>query len=69
MTTDQKLPMSQRRYRRTKGARCPFCGGDDVEGGPFTAEAGTAFQELSCNDCDHTWADLYELTGYEDTTE
>lgn len=60
----EKLPMSQRRYRRILGARCPFCNGTDCEGASVTTGEGGASQEMGCNDCGKEWTDLYELTGY-----
>lgn len=58
--------MTQRRYRRTKGARCPFCGSSELEGGSFNVDSGSASQEMSCLACDKEWHDTYELTGYQE---
>lgn len=56
--------MSDQEYVEKGGCTCPFCGSDDIEGGPFNADAGYATQEVSCNECDRSWEDQYKLTGY-----
>lgn len=56
--------LSDAEYVEKGGCTCPFCGSDDIEGGPFNADAGYATQEVSCNECDRSWEDQYNLTGY-----
>lgn len=29
-------------------------------------DAGTASQEVTCHDCNASWLDLYQLTGYQE---
>ena len=63
MSKKQK-PMTDKQYRDSGGCQCPFCRGTDVVGGHVEVDAGGATQEVSCNDCDRSWIDCYNLTGY-----
>ena len=58
-------PISQAQYIANGGLRCPICGCDDIEDGPWDGGAGEAWQEITCRECDAIWVDLYKLTGYE----
>ena len=53
--------MNIKGYIQCGGEWCLFCGGDDIEGGSFTVEAGVAWQGMSCNGCDATWLNYYTL--------
>lgn len=47
---------------RSRGIECPFCGTDgDGAGGPVSVDNGKAVQEMSCNNCDGVWEDVYIL--------
>ncbi len=48
-------------YIKCKGLSCPFCEAESVQGGFIQIEAGKAFQEMGCTECDETWQDVYEL--------
>jgi transposase-like protein len=52
-----------RKFIFSGGERCPECGQDQLEGGPFQVDGSRAFQELSCNHCDKAWESEYTLTG------
>lgn len=56
--------LSDAEYVEKGGCTCPFCGSDDIEGGSTNVDAGYATQEVSCNECDRSWEDQYNLTGY-----
>ncbi len=43
------------------GTGCPFCGSDDVAGGGWDSEAGTAWQRVQCDVCGAKWNEVYEL--------
>lgn len=60
----QKLTNEQ--YVECGGQNCPFCGSTDLTGDSIHVEAGKAFQEMGCNECDRSWQDEYKLTGYSD---
>ena len=53
-------------YATIGGGQCPICRSEDIEGGNVTVETGGAWQTCSCNNCDHSWDDVYVLTGYTD---
>lgn len=61
----------QREYVAGLGCLCPVCKSTDIEGGSVEIDAGTASQEVHCLNCDASWKDLYDLTGFAnlDTTE
>ena len=48
-------------YIKAKGLRCPFCGAESIEGGFIQVEAGEAFQDMSCSQCQGKWQDVYRL--------
>lgn len=47
------------------GAACPACGSEEIIGdeGP-EIDGPHAWQEMSCLQCNATWIDTYELTGF-----
>jgi len=55
----QKM-MSQERYIRNRGLKCPFCGGRSLEAGKFDG----FFQRVRCDDCGNEWDDVFKLIGY-----
>lgn len=57
LTANQKLE-----YVNSKRHYCPYCGSEDVSGDFVTIDAGSASQNIICNDCDETWTDFYSLT-------
>ena len=48
-------------YISRKGLMCPFCSAASVQGGFIRIEAGKAFQEMNCLECEHKWQDVYRL--------
>lgn len=48
-------------YLRKKGAACPYCESNQIEGGDLDFEADKIAQECRCLDCDQRWVDLYKL--------
>jgi Zn-finger nucleic acid-binding protein len=48
-------------YIKGKGLSCPFCETELVEGRFIQIEAGKAFQEMCCIECEGVWQDVYEL--------
>ena len=48
-------------YIKAKGLRCPFCESESIEGGFIQVEAGEAFQDMSCSQCQGKWQDVYRL--------
>ncbi len=64
--TALREPMTSEQYVELGGIRCPFCGSQDIVGGPFEADAGGATQEVDCSRCDKSWLDIYTLIKYEE---
>jgi len=62
--TDKTLTSDE--YVGKLGLRCPHCHSDSISGGEVNIDAGTATQEVTCDDCDAEWLDVYNLTGYAD---
>ena len=55
----------QKRYIDRQGQRCPWCDHEALSGGSIDIDGGGAFQEITCEGCDATWLDHYQLTGVE----
>ena len=49
------------RYIKAKGLFCPYCAAESNQGGFIQVEAGEAFQDMSCSQCDGKWQDVYRL--------
>lgn len=61
-----EYPMPKEAYVSTGGAKCPYCGGDDIDGGFTETNSGEATQPMSCSGCGKDWQDNYKLIGYEE---
>jgi hypothetical protein len=60
--TNQVLtPEMVRDYVNSGGARCPFCGSEDIEAGHVEAGADSAWGPVTCTACDGEWQDVYFL--------
>jgi hypothetical protein len=49
------------KYLDSGGQHCLHCGSDNIEGGSTNVHGDTANQEVSCNNCETTWVDVFEL--------
>lgn len=58
------MTMSQEEYVKKRGLQCPNCASDQLEGDSVEIDAGIAWQKVSCLDCDSSWTDCYDLTGF-----
>lgn len=56
--------MTQKQYVQKKGAHCPFCNSENIEGQQVEINDAGAEQEICCLDCDKEWVDFYKLAGY-----
>ncbi|MFQ5491992.1 MAG: hypothetical protein ACE5GE_14845 [Phycisphaerae bacterium] len=56
---------AKQRYLKGGGVRCPFCDGDQIEGGPVEIDEGQAIQPVGCLNCDRRWNDVYTLHDIE----
>lgn len=53
---------AEKEYIKHGSGTCPFCKGDDVEGGFIEVLDNQAFQSMVCNDCRTEWDDVYTLS-------
>lgn len=59
-------PLTNEEYLKDSD-QCPFCRSRNICGtSSLGAEAGEAWQNISCNDCGKQWQDIYKMTGYEE---
>lgn len=58
--------LSTTEYARQGGVRCPLCESYDIRAGDGEFNEGRAFQRVGCRNCDATWAEDYQLTGFTD---
>jgi len=63
-TSIDKLTEKQvKNYLKEGGVRCPFCRSDQIQGEDIDIDAGRAYQDMKCLDCDSVWTDTYALDG------
>lgn len=62
-TTDVAVlnPAQVREYIKTGGIFCPRCKSANIEGTEVEIDAGAAYQDMSCSDCNLKWTDGYSL--------
>jgi hypothetical protein len=65
--TLERAPDTNAEYVAHGGTQCPFCGSHDITGDEVNIDAGSAWQDVFCNDCAAEWQDTYTLTGYATT--
>lgn len=63
-STKQEVDERQGAYLRLGGTHCPFCDSEEITGGEVNIDAGTATQEVGCDNCNQEWKDLYRLEGF-----
>jgi uncharacterized Zn finger protein len=58
------LTPEQKKWYLENSCHCPFCEGDQTEGGHIEVnEDDKAIQECHCHDCGSVWKDIYTLTN------
>jgi transcription elongation factor Elf1 len=55
-------PEQKKVYLATGGAKCPFCGSDDIESSAGDTDANYTTREVACGACGEEWTDVYTLT-------
>ena len=58
------MPLSKskiKEYISSGGNICPYCGGQNVEGGERNSDDSITTQYVSCHDCGKSWTDIYKL--------
>jgi len=53
----------------SNSGRCPVCGSGNIEGSHMEADCDSAWQNVTCQDCEANWDDIYRLVGVELQTE
>jgi len=48
-------------YLTRRGASCPACYSENIEGSSVEIDAGGASQEIYCLECGEEWTDVYSL--------
>lgn len=59
------MKLSEQDYVKKAGAYCPKCGSKNIAGSFIDIDGVYATQHVDCADCRSTWADVYELVGYD----
>ena len=50
-------------------SHCPKCKGINITGGHIEVDGETAWQNITCEDCDASWSDIYTLSDVEMETD
>jgi transposase-like protein len=66
-TGESEMTMTNQEYLDHGGTKCPHCGSLNLTGDHVQVDAGTAWQDIICDDCGKEWQDTYTLTGFADT--
>ena len=53
----------KKKYITNGGNSCPWCGDKDIIGDSFDTDNNYITQLIRCQNCDHSWYDIYKLTG------
>ena len=62
---DLNLPMSKEEYVEKKGTCCPACRSNNIETKQSGFDAGCAWLDVTCFNCQSTWTEYYKLEGYD----
>jgi hypothetical protein len=54
-------------YINNGGTLCPYCRSYNISGDHIQVDAGSAWQDVRCDDCGKEGQDTYTLTGFADT--
>ncbi len=55
----------EKKYLRKNGLVCPFCESSAINAASPSADTMQAWAQVSCDQCDAEWNDLYTLVGIE----
>ena len=61
-----KLTKKQKSDYLKNSGKCPYCKSDQIEGGSIEIDGETAWQTVSCLNCDKKWNDIYRLANVEE---
>ena len=57
----RKRMVDSKAHINARGVTCPYCGAESIDGGFIEVDAGKAFQEMRCTECEGIWQDVYQL--------
>jgi transposase-like protein len=66
MSMNKPISETARKAYMNDPNHCPHCECEDVTGGPFQSDSKTAWQSVTCNNCNESWNDIYTLTDIEE---
>ena len=64
-TDSNALTAKQKKAYLKDSSKCPFCGSDNIGGDGVEIGDNQAEQIVTCNDCEHSWRDIYVLKKVE----
>ena len=56
----------KKHYIENTSSQCPYCHSDNITGSAVEVDADSAWQEVSCTDCERSWQDIYKLVDVEE---
>jgi DNA-directed RNA polymerase subunit RPC12/RpoP len=63
----EKLTAEQKKkYMNGGGNYCPYCSSKDIGGDRIESDSDSAWQVISCDNCNRCWTDIYKFVGVED---
>ena len=63
---DHLIPYRKKKYIKSGGVRCPYCGSDNISGGHMEVDCTGAWQDVHCDDCGKDWQDIYKMVDMEE---
>ena len=58
--------MTRREYLLADGLLCPSCRSTNIEAYEIDADGTIADGLVRCHDCNASWNDMWDLTGYDE---
>ena len=53
----------RKKYLKSRGVKCPYCGSRDIVGiGSWEADVGYVTHKIHCIECKNEWEDLYRFS-------
>lgn len=64
LTEEEKIDYIEGGY-----GECPYCGSTDIVGHSVEISGNSAYQDVTCSDCNRKWCDSYVLVDILETPE
>ena len=62
----QPLTAEQKEAYLKDSGKCPRCKSTDITGDSIEVDGDSAWQNVSCSECNETWTDVYTLSYIDD---